>query len=102
MHVFTLHKEIMQDYRSYIESFINTKGQSIHAKMNEKIESGKLWLKSLIQFNPSFKKDNSIDRLILDNVIDLSLKRIFDVYDLYQYQVEVIKLGVKIKCIVVI
>ncbi len=101
MDVFTLHKEIMQDYRSYIESFINIKDPRINTKVQEEIASGKLWPEPLIQFNPSFKKGDSIDSLIQENIIHPELKKIFGPYDLYQHQVEAIKLGVRDKSFVV-
>jgi superfamily II DNA/RNA helicase len=93
MNVFDLHTEIMADYKSYISSFVNIQEPRIRDCVREELSSGKLWPAPLIQFNPSFKYDGSIDALVADGTLCPELKDIFKGYRLYKHQVEAICLG---------
>jgi hypothetical protein len=56
MNIFDVHEEIINDYSSYIESFVNIKNDFIRGNVEGEISSGKLWPQPLIQFNPLYKK----------------------------------------------
>ena len=88
MNIFEIHKNIISDYKNYIESFINIKDERIKNEVSEEMKKGVLCPEPLIQFNPSFKLDKSVDQLCQENVLHPDLSKIFKGYDLYQHQVE--------------
>jgi len=101
MNIFKLHSEIMQDYQSYIESFINIHDNDISKTISKELSSGKLWPEPLIQFNPAYKVSGKIDDLIEDNTLHPGIKDVFKNFDLYKHQIEAIRLGVTGKDFVV-
>jgi len=101
MNIFRLHKKIISDYRSYIESFLFIKDSKIHDVVTEDLKQGRLWPEPLVQFNPTFEKGTSIKKLAEDGVISDKLNHIFKGYDLYRHQVEAIKLGTQGKSFIV-
>jgi len=101
MNIFKLHSEIMQDYKSYIESFIDINDKDISKAVDSDLSSGKLWPEPLIQFNPAYKVSGKIDSLIEDQTLHPDIRDIFKNYDLYEHQVEAIRLGVEDKDFIV-
>ena len=101
MDIFKTHHSIVDDYKSYIRSFINIKDDEIRQTVNDELEKGKLWPNPLIQFNPSFEDYGDVDELVSQGVLDSQIKDIFAGYKLYKHQVEAIKLGVQSKDFVV-
>ena len=95
MEIFNLHADIMGDYRSYIESFVNIQDEDIATAVKDELSSGKLWPEPLIQFNPSFENYGSIEQLARDGTLRPELTNTFKGYTLYRHQVEAIRLGVK-------
>lgn len=93
MDIFKVHEGIINDYRSYIESFVNIKKDFIKNKVEQEISSGKLWPQPLIQFNPSYKSGRSIDEMVGKGILHKDLNQIFKGYNLYEHQVEAITLG---------
>lgn len=93
MDVFKTHDAVMNDYRSFIESFINIADERIKKKVASELLSGKLWPDPLIQFNPSFEEGASITSLIEGDILHPAMNDIFNEYRLYQHQVEAIQLG---------
>ena len=63
MNIFDVHEEIIKDYSSYIESFVNIKNDFIRGRVEGEISSGKLWPQPLIQFNPFYKLGASVQDL---------------------------------------
>lgn len=101
MNIFKLHNQIINDYKSYIESFLLIKDPKIKSVVNAELAKGRLWPQPLIQFNPTFEKGTSIDQLIKENIVDYQLENIFKGYNLYRHQVEAIKKGVAGKSFIV-
>jgi hypothetical protein len=64
MNVFQTHSRIIEDYKTYICSFLNIADPKIREKVEEELDKGKLWPEPLLQFNPSFE--------IVGKVADLS------------------------------
>jgi superfamily II DNA/RNA helicase len=95
MNIFNVHSQIIEDYKSYIESFILIKDQRIKKKVHEELDGGRLWPEPLIQFNPTFEKGTSIAKLVEEGIVSHELNDVFKGYDLYRHQVEAIKLGVQ-------
>ena len=93
MEIFNLHNDIMDDYKSYIKSFVNIQDEDIHNKVMDNFKSDKLFPDPLIQFNPSFKQEGSIEGLIENGILVSEIKDVFRGYKLYKHQVDAIKLG---------
>ncbi|MDX2442610.1 MAG: DEAD/DEAH box helicase [Bacteroidales bacterium] len=101
MDIFKVHDSIINDYQTYIESFVNIKNDYIKKKVADEISSGKLWPRPLIQFNPSYKPGRSVSEMIDDGLLHNEIGNIFKGYNLYEHQVEAITLGSKGKNFVV-
>ena len=93
MNIFDVHGEIINDYRSYIESFVNIKNSYIRKEVENEINSGKLWPQPLIQFNPFFKPGESVKSLVNKGILHAEVDNIFSGYNLYEHQVKAITLG---------
>ena len=93
MNIFNVHNDIIGEYQSYIESFINIKNDKIKEKVESDLASGKLWPEPLIQFNPSFKPGSSVKELSDSGVLHEDVNQIFTGYSLYEHQVQAITLG---------
>ena len=52
--IFNIQKAIIDDYKSYVSSFIQIQNDSIKDIVESDIELGKLWPAVLLRFNPSF------------------------------------------------
>ena len=99
MNIFSLHKNIVDDYRSYIESFINIQDDQIREEVERALTDGRLWPEPLIQFNPAFKSVSSISEPISEGWLASELENVFwdtrsgEPYRLYEHQLQALKLG---------
>jgi superfamily II DNA/RNA helicase len=96
--VFSLHKEILDDYKLYIDSFINIADQEIADKVQEQFNSGVLYPEPLVQFNPSFEAGGKVEDLVNEGILSNEFKNVF--YDdtgkswsIYKHQTEAIRKG---------
>lgn len=93
MNIFDTHRAIVQQYKSYIESFINIRNEHIRGAVLGALEEGKLWPDPLIQFNPVYKPGETVARLISEGVLHQDIADIFSGYKLYHHQVEALRIG---------
>ncbi|RAK62009.1 DEAD/DEAH box helicase [Hymenobacter edaphi] len=93
MDVFSIHKQVVDEYQSYINGFINIRDKDIRDKVVEELASNKLWPDPLIQFNPAFKPGQSIASLCQAGVLHQDMGKVFLGYNLYEHQVEAIRRG---------
>jgi hypothetical protein len=77
MNVFDLRSSLIQDYSSYISSFIRIRDPKIKAYVDQSIDQGLLWPDPLIQLNPTFEPGKWIDDLSDEGVLQKECKRIF-------------------------
>lgn len=101
MNVFDTHQRIVQDYASYIRSFVNIADEAILAVVEQEMERGKLWPEPLLQFNPAYAMAGSVEDLAARNLLHADIPKVFKGYSLYQHQQEAIKLGVSGKDFIV-
>lgn len=101
MNIFETRDEIIHDYKSYINSFINIKDQRISQVVDESMKEGILCPEPLIQFNPNFKTEKKLAELCKGNFLHPSLNKIFKGYNLYTHQVNALTLGINNKDFVV-
>ena len=93
MNVFSLHSAIINDYKEYINSFINIDNDHIRQNVVEALKEGKLWKPALIQFNPAFKGGLSVEELVSQGVLHPKMNHVFKGYALYEHQVQAMRLG---------
>lgn len=101
MNIFPIHSGIIEDYKSYIKSFLLIKDDKIKAEVDKNLDDGRLWPEPLIQFNPTFEKGTSISELADKGIIDKQLNHVFKGYDLYKHQGEAIQQGTAGKSFIV-
>ena len=96
--IFDLHRDILTDYKSYIDSFINIADAKILNTVKTEFDSGNLYPEPLVQFNPSFEPGGDVQDLINQGTLVKEFKDIF--YDtdnkswsIYKHQSEAILKG---------
>ncbi len=77
MNVFELRNALIDDYASYISSFIQICNPRIKEYVDKSITEGLLWPDPLIQLNPNFQAGKSIDDLVNEGILQKECKRIF-------------------------
>ncbi|OPB96466.1 DEAD/DEAH box helicase [Elizabethkingia occulta] len=101
MNAFKTHEQVIEDYKSYLQSFINIKDERILNYVNDSTLVNNILPEPLIQFNPSFEKGASLQDLINEDIIHSDLSKALGSYNLYKHQVEAIRIGVQKKGFVV-
>ncbi len=84
--VFKLRNEIINDYRSYITSFLQIKDERVEQFVQEKLDQGSLWKDSLVQINPSYKKSQTIQQLADENLLHPDCQTYFSGYHFHYHQ----------------
>jgi hypothetical protein len=69
MDIFDFRNQLIQDYASYIQSFISIRDETVRQRVQESLAAGALWPRPLIQLNPSFEVGESIEHLIAEGVL---------------------------------
>ena len=95
MDALTLHASILSGYQDYIRSFIDIHDDDIRIAVQEALKTRKLWPEPLIQFNPSFEKNGSVESLVEDGTLHKEVGQVFKGYSLYSHQIEAMRLGAK-------
>jgi len=93
MNILQFHKNLIDNYRSYIQSFLNIKDPRIAQFVDKEIRNKKLWPEPLVQFNPTFERGESIKSLVDSGILNKNLEKIFSGYRLYKHQEEAIRIG---------
>ncbi len=77
MNVFDLRNSLVDDYASYISSFIQIRDERIRDYVDEQLKSGLLWPEALLQLNPAFEPGHWVDELVDEGVLHRACKIIF-------------------------
>src|SRR6266567_1873112 len=77
MHIFDFRDQLIDDYASYINSFIQIRDPQINHYVQQKLQEGVLWPEPLIQLNPLFAPGESIDELVAQGVLHPGCASIF-------------------------
>jgi len=77
MDVFALRNQLIQDYATYIQSFINIGDARIRQHVDRELDEGLLWPDPLLQLNPSFEPGPRIDDLVADGTLHPLCRDIF-------------------------
>ena len=93
MNVFQTHAQIINDYATYIRSFLSITDPEIQRVVEQELAQGKLWPEPLLQFNPSFEMAGQVGGFTQIGLLHPEMGRIFPGYTLYRHQVEAMQLG---------
>lgn len=93
MDIFKIHDNIVEEYKKFLQSFIKVKNEEIRTKIDNALNSGKILPEPLIQFNPSYEKSDSLDKIVDKYQLHKDLTKIFKGYNLFKHQVEALSLG---------
>ena len=94
MSVFTLHSNVLADYRDFVRSFFTVADDRAREFIDrELVEQARLWPEALLQVSPSYARVASVDELADRDVILREPAQIFrndrgEPFVLYQHQVE--------------
>lgn len=96
--IFDLHKDILSDYKLYIDSFINIADNRILETVKRDFDSGNLYPEPLIQFNPSFESGGKVENLVDTGILTRDFNNIFydetgNSWSIYKHQTEAIIKG---------
>ncbi len=95
MDILNFHKKLIENYKTYIQSFLNIKEPRILNFVDSEIGNKKLWPEPLVQFNPTFEKGRPLSTLVNEGHLHSELDNIFQGFSLYKHQEEAILLGAK-------
>lgn len=93
MDILSFHKKLIDNYKTYIRSFLNVKDPSILKFVDDEIDNKKLWPEPLVQFNPTFETGMPLSTLVKENHLHSEINKIFSGFNLYRHQEEAILLG---------
>ncbi|NVN97150.1 DEAD/DEAH box helicase, partial [Candidatus Nomurabacteria bacterium] len=96
--IFDLHKDILSDYKLYIDSFINIADKKILDTVNKEFDSGNLYPDPLIQFNPSFESGGKVEdlvkaKILVDDFNDIFYDETGKSWSVYKHQTQAIIKG---------
>ena len=77
MDVFQLRRRLVDDYGSYVSSFIRIKDDRVGEEVRSSLGEGLFWPDPLIQLNPSFEAGETIDELVAEGTLHEECARIF-------------------------
>src|SRR5258708_34638216 len=78
MNIFDLRSKLIDDYSSYIRSFIQIRDPRIEQYVERELfHHGMLWPQPLIQMNPMFQPGCTIDQLVAQEVLHSACAQIF-------------------------
>jgi len=77
MDVFDLRERLVNDYASYVRSFINIRDERIGETVERKLREGALWPDPLIQLNPAFEPGASIPDVVSRRLLHEECRKVF-------------------------
>jgi superfamily II DNA/RNA helicase/very-short-patch-repair endonuclease len=93
MNILKFHRGLIENYKTYIQSFVNIKDKKISDFVEKEISDKKLWPEPLVQFNPNFEKGRLLSELVNEANLHSTLPKIFEGFELFKHQEEAILLG---------
>jgi ATP-dependent helicase YprA (DUF1998 family)/RNA polymerase subunit RPABC4/transcription elongation factor Spt4 len=77
MDVFSLREQIIRDYASYTQSFLQIRDQAIAAYIKNELKDGKFWPAPLAQLSPAYDPAENVADLVKSKVLHPDCARIF-------------------------
>jgi len=77
VNVFEFRNRLIDDYKTYVQSFLNIRDRRINEYVSNCFKNGYLWPEALIQMNPSFEAGDWIAELVQMNYLHPECQKIF-------------------------
>lgn len=77
MDVFGIRNRLINDYASYVRSFIHLRDPIISKNVYDSLTEGLLWPEPLIQLNPAFEPGEWIEELVAGGILHSECRKIF-------------------------
>ena len=78
--VFDFRKALIDEYAKFSMSFAKPSAEDIAARLKEEYDSGRYWREPLIQINPNYEKDKTVDDLAAAGVLTAECAAIFQLF----------------------
>jgi hypothetical protein len=82
MDVQLTHQKVIDNYSSYIHSFINIADPAIRSTIQAKLAEGRLWPEPLLQFNPAFESAGTVEAIAAKGILHSAIPDILKGYSL--------------------
>ena len=69
MDIFALRNHVVDDYRHYVESFLRIRDDQIAGFVHEQLDAGALWPDVLLQLNPAYEANETLDELARQDIV---------------------------------
>lgn len=77
MDVFEVHKQLVDDYRSFTTSSVEVRNPRVKQHIDELVARGDQWPEPWLSLNPLFESGGSIDELVSEGLLHPECERIF-------------------------
>ncbi|MGJ0119613.1 DEAD/DEAH box helicase [Williamsia sp. MIQD14] len=77
MDVFEVHKQLVDDYKSFTTSSVEVRNPRLKQHIDELIERGDQWPEPWLSLNPLFESGGSIEELVAEGLLGAECERIF-------------------------
>ncbi|MHC4937079.1 MAG: DEAD/DEAH box helicase, partial [Planctomycetota bacterium] len=81
MDVFELRHELVQTYKSYVESFLRIRDVRISQYVRRGFDQSTFWPDPLVQLNPNFQPGSTVEKLAAEGILHPECDRLFRVGD---------------------
>jgi hypothetical protein len=61
--------EVLADYQSFVEGFLNIQDEQVRAKVDAEVEGGLLWPEPWLALNPAFESGGTVSDVIERGVL---------------------------------
>ena len=75
--VFQLREQVVDEYRGYVQSFVNVHDPRIDEFVHGRLEAGELWPDAVLQLNPAYEMDQTLGELAADGILMPETARVF-------------------------
>ena len=75
--VFDFRNRLINEYSSFSRSFSKVSAQDILSKVEQEYDRGRYWPEPLIQINPNYKRQSTVQQLAHEGMLHASCSHIF-------------------------
>ena len=94
--VFELRENVVNEYRDYVQSFIRIRDHRVNRYVNQELEAGELWPEAILQLNPAFEMDSTLEELAESGELTAETAQFFGKGTrLYRHQREALEIGLR-------
>ncbi|MFC6619270.1 DEAD/DEAH box helicase [Deinococcus radiophilus] len=77
MNIFELRQEVIDQYASYVSSFVHIRDRDIRDYVDGQMQSGVFWPEPLVQLNPNFTSGGSVASLVAEGLLHPQCAELF-------------------------